>query len=688
VEPEMNKFGHVRVAACSPVVEVGNPKKNIANICAMFNSLIPSDTDIVVFPELCITGYTCADLFSQRHLLKSCFEQLNDLKGIRQYTYGRLVFIGMPIAVGNQLFNCAVAMNNGQVIGVIPKQNIPNYNEFQESRWFQAANGQEPKTIDLPLDQRIAAVPFGTDLLFQFKNMEDEEDLVVVGAEICEDLWMPIPPSSYQCLGGANILVNLSASNETVAKNEYRTKLVENQSGRCIAGYVYASSGPTESTNDLVFGGHCIIAENGHVMEEVRAVGEMDEPPVNLSSEVCFTEIDIQKLQSDRRKLSSFRDASGSNVRSYRYIPFSCGTELKTLRRRINGTPFVPIDPKTLKKRCSEVIGIQCSGLAVKLRSLMRSGNHSLHAYIGVSGGLDSTLALLVTVETYKALKLDVKLIHGLTLPGYGTTDLTLKNAIDLMTLLGITQDEIHIPAICAEAYKAIQHKPFGIEEFMDHTRFMNKLDQLTPDERKAGDLVFENIQARVRTMLLLTSGFTVGTGDLSEAALGWCTFNGDHISNYNVNCSVPKTLVKFLVKHVADNLVEGPLSRCLLSIVGTTISPELLPKAKDGTIEQSTEDKLGPYELHDFYLPCFVRDGFSPEKILYLSDFARFTREYSRELRIKTLRTFISRFFSQQFKRNCVPEGPKVGSVSLSPRGDWRMPSDANPELWLENIQ
>lgn len=687
----MNKFGFVRVSVCSPVVTVGNPRANVDSIITMLDQV--QDSDVVLFPELSISGYTCGDLFQSQHLMTECVNQIFRLQS-KMKTTGQMVIVGAPITVDNQLFNCGIALTYQRILGIVPKQNIPNYKEFYESRWFQAANGSEPEMIKL--NNFGPPIPFGTDLLFE----SHPERKLIVGIEVCEDLWMPIPPSSYQCLAGANLLCNLSASNETVGKNEYRAQLVENQSGRCVAAYAYASAGPSESTSDLVFGGHSLIAENGHILAQSSRVGD-PENPVMLDEQITTADIDMQKIQIDRRNLTSFRDASGTSNRTYRFIQcfmdtgfgskaINANDKSETLKRHISGTPFVPDDEATLKNRCAEVFGIQCAGLAGRLKQLSRDGV-TPNVYIGISGGLDSTLALLVAVKAFEALKFDLKGIHGITMPGFGTTEGTRSNATSLMELLEISSDEIDIRPACLEVFKSINHKPFGIdihESEMDLGRFLNRLDQLSPEIKAQGDLVFENVQARQRTLLLMSKGFVLGTGDLSEAALGWCTYNGDHMSMYNVNCSIPKTLVKFLVRYVAESVDYPNLHRCLMSIYDTTISPELLPTSTDGKIEQSTEDIIGPYELHDFFLLNFVRNGFSPEKILFLSDHAHFTKEYSRKLREETLRTFIKRFFSQQFKRNCVPDGPKVGSVSLSPRGDWRMPSDASAQIWLENVK
>lgn len=706
----MNRFGFVRISVVTPACAVGNPRQNVAEINSLLGTMRSSD--IVVFPELSITGYTCGDLFKQQNLLEAAEDAVREIRTAKD----QIVFVGSPVPIGNELFNCAIAIQNKKILGIVPKQNIPNYNEFYESRWFRAADGNEPKTISYGGQE----VPFGIDLLF------DGGHGLVVHAEICEDLWMPIPPSSYAAIAGANILLNLSASNETVAKCEYRTDLVKNQSGRCVAAYAYASAGPTESTTDLVFGGHSLIAENSHLLAETVRVG-IDGPLVR-ESQSATADVDIQKLQTERRGLTSFGDAARAINRQYRAASFDSiakdAPHQTGLERKVNGTPFVPRDKATLDGRCAEVFGIQVAGLVQRLIWLSNANRTRFYevapsrlnvnpeklpkTVIGVSGGLDSTLALLVAVEAYRQMGIDPALITGITMPGFGTTKRTKANAEKLMKLLGVTSKTIDIRRLCMDTFIAMRHDPFNIGWYhpsveidkMGVETFEDSLAHLSPEVLAKGDLVFENVQARLRTMTLMSHGFVLGTGDLSELALGWCTYNGDHMSMYNVNCSIPKTLVQFLVNYVAENRVgriqgnpggipdpTNQLYHTLKDVVDTRISPELLPAGKDGEIVQSTEDHLGPYELHDFYLVNFLRNGYSPEKILYLSDHAEFTQPYSKELRVKTLRNFFQRFFTQQFKRSCVPDGPKVGSVSLSPRGDWRMPSDPDGSLWLAGV-
>lgn len=676
-------FGIVRVTVASPKCAIGNPDKNVETMITVLESV--QDSDIVVFPELNITGYTCADLFRQQLLLEQSERAV--VRIATDARHNQLVLIGVPIPIGSQLYNCSVALHNGRILGAVPKQNIPNYNEFYESRWFRGADGNEPKSIEY--GGRV--VPFGVDLLFS-NGMG-----VIVHVEICEDLWMPIPPSSYAAIMGANLLVNLSASNETVAKSAYRTDLVANQSGRCVAAYAYASAGPTESTTDLVFGGHCLIAENGHILAESARVG--DGSGLIRESKWTTADVDVQQLKTERRLLSSFGEARRLISKQYRTICFEplVSTQGSGLRRKVSGTPFVPKDMATLNCRCSEITGIQVAGLAKRIESIP-----SKKSYIGVSGGLDSTLALLVAVKAYRGLGLSPENITGLTMPGFGTTSRTKKNALQLMEVLGIESKTIDIRETCLETFKAMNHQPFGIEiTNLNVNQLSELLQHLTAEQLQNGDLVFENVQARIRTLLLMSHGFVLGTGDLSELALGWCTYNADQMSMYNVNCSIPKTLVRFIVDYIAEHRLHrdnrGPIDdlgripdptnqlyNTLKDIVATTISPELLPHFAD-QITQNTEDDIGPYELHDFFLFCFMRNGFSPEKILFLSDYAEFTKSFSREVREQTLRIFIKRFFRQQFKRSCMPDGPKVGSVSLSPRSDWRMPSDADAEIWLK---
>jgi NAD+ synthase (glutamine-hydrolysing) len=667
----MNDHGFVRISCVSLRVAVANPSANAAEILRMLERV--TDSDIVLFPELSVTGYTCADLFAQSSLLDAAQRAI---ARITEATAGRaqLVVVGAPIPCGNSLFNCAIAISDGMVLGVVPKQYLPNYKEFYESRWFSPATGREPVEIDLA-GRRL---PFGIDLLFEGRSRSTGKLANVLAAiEVCEDLWVPIPPSSFAAVGGATVLLNLSASNETIGKSRYRSDLVVGQSGRCIAAYCLAGCGPTESTTDVVFGGQCLIAENGQLLAESPRVG--DGQPVRRDSYFITQDVDVAKLLADRRVMTSFDDAI-SLARPFRKVPFTLSETMAGLKRDVPGTPFVPPEGPELHRRCAEIFGIQCAGLAKRLEQLPPAAP----LYIGISGGLDSTLALLVAVTTCDMLNLDRRCIHGLTMPGFGTTSRTRTNAVALMEHLGISSETIDISALALEAFQEMGHAPLGIEcRGLNVETFRAALARVGREARH--DLTFENVQARLRTFLLMSRGFVVGTGDLSELALGWSTYNADHMSMYNPNCSIPKTLVKFLVRYVAlHRFAAGPVRETLLSIVETTISPELLPASTTGEIEQSTEATLGPYEIHDFILYHMVRCGYSPAKILFLSQFATFTQPFPLELFERTMRTFYTRFFSQQYKRSCIPDGPKVGTVSLSPRGDWRMPSDADSGEWL----
>ena len=516
------------------------------------------------------------------------------------------------------------------------------------------------------------SVLFGTDLLFRHGD-------AMVGVEICEDLWTPIPPTSKAALAGANVLLNLSASNEVIGKAAWRRDLVVSQSGRCIAAYAYCSSGPGESSSDLVFGGHCLIAENGTLLGQSRRVGDGFEPAhVNETSITC--DVDLQRIAHDRQVVGSFADGSSQLDRSFRVIdcelppPEPDRRPRVKLMRTVDAHPFVPDESDELEHRCAEILAIQTAGLTKRLSRMP----DDLPLSIGVSGGLDSTLALLVAIAACDALGRRRSDIHGITMPGFGTTEHTKTSADELIEQTEITGECIDIRELCLDTFRSLGHRPMGIEIDTDTTAesLQAKLLEL-PDD--ASDLMFENVQARIRTMLLMSRGFVLGTGDMSEQALGWSTYNGDHMSMYNVNTSIPKTLVRFLVRYSADHYFEGKLTELLHRVADTPISPELLPPSADGSIRQDTESAIGAYELHDFFLYHFVRNGFSREKILYLAGQTKFTSSYSKVTIAKTLDTFMERFFAHQFKRNCVPDGPKVGSVSLSPRGDWRMPSDAD---------
>lgn len=671
-----NLLNTIRLVTAYTEVSVGNPE---ANVDAMLVKVAANpDADIILFPELAVTGYTCGDLFNQTALLDAA---LTELERMSQKIGNQVVVVGLPFAKGHTLYNCAAVLSNRMVRGLVPKTYLPNYKEFYESRWFYPA----PTTKGGSVELFSYNVPFGTDLLFKIGTK------ATVGVEICEDLWAPIPPSSYQAIAGANILLNLSASNETVAKSEYRRSLVENQSGRLVAAYAYCSSGPTESTTDLLFGGHGIVAENGSILGETERF---------KSHDLLVVDIDVEKLTNERRRTPTFQDVqSRQSDNTFRRIDLPERETSGVGLRKENKFPFVPGNPATLNRRCEEIFNIQVNAL-VKRMSRVKGNRFS----IGISGGLDSTLALLVAVKACKQLGKDPNCIDAVTMPGFGTSSRTLENANKLMDLLGVSKTTIPIAKLCFDTFRQIGHDPFGIEVtkwsvghpgipgYTQSAVFQKKLEEL-PDG--AEDVVFENVQARIRTMLLMSRGFVLGTGDMSELALGWATYNGDHMSMYNVNCSIPKTLVKFLVDWVAENEYKqtpsmmgdpddtGELYKTLKSIVATEISPELLP-LKDGQIVHSTEAIVGPYAVLDFFLFHLVRNNFAPKKIAQLAINA--FEEYSADQIYIWLHNFLKRFFANQFKRSCVPDGPKVGSVSLSPRGDWRMPSDADPTVWLKN--
>lgn len=637
-------YGFVRVAAAIPRIKVADCSFNAENIINLIKKAESQDIQFIVFPELSLTAYTCGDLFHQRVLLDESIVQLNHILKSTKKT-GMISMIGMPLYHDNQLFNCGVVIQGERILGVVPKTYIPGYSEFYEGRWF--ASGV--KSINDSIMLCGQSVPFGVDLLFEASNSSG----VCFGLEICEDLWVPVPPSSYQAISGATLLFNLSASNEVVGKYEYRRELVKQQSAKCFASYVYASSGIHESTTDLVFGGHGIIAEYGGVLAESERFKDTEQ--------LIYSDVDIQKLTSDRHKNTSFMGVIPHQ--RYRKIPFELKQIQHTiLKRYIDPHPFVPSDIQARDKRCSEIFAIQTSGLSKRFQ---HTGAEC--AVIGISGGLDSTLALLVTAKAFDSLGISRKNILAITMPGFGTTNVTYTNALQLMKSMGVHIQEIDIKASCIQHFEDIGH------------------------DAAVHDVTYENVQARERTQILMDmankkKGLVIGTGDLSELALGWCTYNGDHMSMYAVNSGIPKTLVKFLVQWVADYVVEKSTSEVLRSILNTPISPELLPPDPSGKIQQKTEDIVGPYELHDFFLYHMVRYGAPPLKILFLADRV-FKDKYPHEEIKKWLKMFYKRFFSQQFKRSCLPDGPKVGTISLSPRGDWRMPSDAEAAVWLKDL-
>ncbi len=661
----MIEHGFVRVAAAVPRLRVADCAYNVEQILLLLKRAESEAAALVVFPELCVTGYTCGDLFHQSTLQAAALASLQDLVKRGQPLYSGLAVVGLPLLVEDQLYNTAAVFQNGALLGIIPKSYLPNYKEFYEARWFAPGTRLRNQTLDL-LGQQV---PAGTDLLF---DGSAKMPGLVVGVEICEDLWMPIPPSSWQALAGACVLLNLSASNEVIGKVAYRRQLVTGQSGRCLAGYVYTSCGVHESTTDVVFGGHALIADNGALLAETERFQR--EPALLVQ------DLDLQRLRNDRQRMLGFGEQQPLGyAKTWRRIPFALPkTTPQRLARLIDAHPFVPQEKERLDERCREIFSSQVAGLAKRLEHLRKPP-----VAIGISGGLDSTLALLVTCKTFDLLAMPRTGIQALTMPGFGTTTRTRQNALDLMQHLGVTAQEIDIRGLCLEEMRALKHQPFGLSlEGLSLEEFSKKLQQVGKAERC--DLTFENVQARMRTNLLMNRGFVVGTGDLSELALGWCTYNGDHMSMYNPNISIPKTLVKFLVRWAALHEFEGAAQKTLLDIVATVISPELLPYGGDAAGIQDTESAIGPYELHDFFLFHLMRYGASPEKILFLAAHAKFERQYRPDEIRAWLKMFIERFFGNQFKRSCLPDGPKVGTVAISPRGDWRMPSDAQGAAWL----
>ncbi|GCD12112.1 NAD(+) synthase [Clostridium tagluense] len=631
----------IRVSAACPVVNVADIKFNLNNIESCIEEALKEKSKFIVFPELCITAYTCADLFLQQELLEkseSAIESLCEFSKNKDI----LIAVGAPLHFNNCLYNCAYIIFKGNILGIVPKSYIPNYSEFYEKRWFTEGLGILGKTVNLPFAKSI---PFGTNLLFTCNNIK-------IGFEICEDLWVTIPPSSYLALQGANIIANLSASNELVSKADYRKSLVSSQSARCMCSYLYASSGVFESSTDLLFSGHLLISENGLLLKENNRF--------QRENEIITSIIDIDKLNSERLKNISFRNSPSICPFEVCEIPFEFSNlELGVFDRYIDKHPFVPSNEYKRALRCKEIFNIQSSALAKRF-----SYTGLNKAIVGISGGLDSTLALLVIVKTFDMLNLPRKNIITITMPGFGTTDRTYMNAVNLCKHLGTDFREINIVDACLQHFKDINH----------------------PIEKH--DVTYENVQARERTQILMDvankeGGLLIGTGDLSELALGWCTYNGDHMSMYSVNCSIPKTLVKYLVKYVSDKEASKEASEILLDILDTPISPELLPKDVNGKIAQKTEDIVGPYELHDFFLYYFMKQGATKSKILFLAKEA-FKADYAEDEIIKWLDKFIKRFFTQQFKRSALPDGPKVGTISLSPRGDLRMPSDASFNSFL----
>lgn len=633
------KYGFVRAAAATPNIRVADVHYNGGNIIQLIGRAEKAGAELLVFPELCVCGYTCGDLFGQNVLLDGCLAALSDIAAA---TKGKsmLVFVGVPVRLAGVLYNCAAAVSGGKVLAFIPKRHLPNYAEFYEKRNFQPYRGENTR-VELNGEQ----IPFGNKILFRESNHPD----FTVAAELCEDLWVPAPPSVSHALAGANIIVNLSASDETAGKAEYRRLLVCAQSAKTVSGYVYADAGEGESTTDMVFAGHDMVCENGEILAESEPFGDG----------LAVSEIDVEKLAFERRRINTYYE--NSDASGYEIIPFSACKGADTLTRKIARLPFVPQGEDALGRRAELILSMQSEGLKKRL-----SHTKAKSAVLGISGGLDSALALLVTVRAFKALGKDLRDIIAVTMPCFGTTDKTLNNSLRLMRELGVTSRTVNIADSVRGHFKDIGH------------------------DEKVKNAAYENAQARTRTLVLMDiandeNGLVVGTGDLSELALGWATYNGDHMSMYGVNASVPKTLVRYLIRHEAARL-GGEAEKVLTDILNTEISPELLPP-ENGKIAQKTEELVGPYELHDFYLYYAIRWGFSPKKVFFLAKKA-FAGAYSDETLKKWLVNFYRRFFSQQFKRSCLPDGVKIGSVALSPRGDWRMPSDACAALWLAEAE
>lgn len=638
----MNNFEYVRVAVAVPVIQIANPVFNAKEIAQMAKTAYSKKTKVILFPELSITGYTCGDLFNQKTLIKGAedalvmlIEETKDLN--------ILIVVGMPIMADNQLFNCAVLLKGGKILGIVPKTFVPNYNEFYEKRWFASSISRNSEKVNLCGQE----VPFNENLLFR-----DSLSTLCIGVDVCEDLWVSIPPSSYHTLYGANLILNPSASNEIIGKPDYRREIVKIHSAKCITSYAFSSAGQTESTTDVVFSGHGLIAENGAIINEDR---------FSMDSNIIYGDLDLEKLKNDRIKFNSYMGRQ--EKLNYQYIDFELGfSENNDIEREVDPLPFVPSNIDERNKRCKEILNIQSTGLYQRLNKIGAN-----KAVVGISGGLDSTLALLVIVEAFKKLKQPMENIVAITMPGFGTTSRTYNNALILMKELGVTTKEISIKEACIQHFKDIGH------DIDNH------------------NVTYENAQARERTQILMDianmeNGIVVGTGDLSELALGWATYNGDHMSMYGVNSSIPKTLVRYLVKWYAEEVTSGDIQRALLDVCDTPVSPELLPPDKEGNIAQFTEKAVGSYDLNDFFLYNMIRNGYEPEKIYFLAKIA-FEGQYAQDEILETLKRFYKRFFTQQFKRSCMPDGVKVGSVSLSPRGDWRMPSDASYTLWLEQL-
>ena len=635
------KDGYVRVEVVTPDIKVADCIFNTEQICSRIDKAYDAQVSVIVFPEMCITGYTCNDLFLQDTLLS---DAQKSLATITEYTKGKnmLTVVGLPFEYCNKLYNVAAVIKDGVILGLVPKKYIPNYNEFYERRQFTEGFDKAVKVCVAGQQTYM-----GSRILFRCSDFEK----LVVGVEICEDLWTPLPPSVSHAMNGATLIVNPSASNETVGKEDYRRSLVTGQSARLVCAYAYASSGDGESTQDIVFGGHDIIAENGTLLAETSL----------FANNSVINDIDFDRINSERRRMSTFTSATDND--EYTVVDFSlAGTEYTSLVRFIDPHPFVPENEATRNKRCEAILSIQAMGLNKRLAHI-----GCKNVVIGISGGLDSTLALLVAVRAYGLLGLDMSGIHAVTMPGFGTTDRTYDNAVKMIKSLGCTFHEISIRESVTRHFEDIGH------------------------DINVHDVTYENGQARERTQILMdiankVNGIVIGTGDMSELALGWATYNGDHMSMYGVNASVPKTLVRHLVRYYAEVLADSTLAKVLYDVLDTPVSPELLPPDENGQIEQKTENLVGPYELHDFFMYYILRFGIHPAK-LYRIACAAFRPDYSEETILKWLKTFYRRFFAQHFKRSCLPDGPKVGTVAVSPRGDLRMPSDACARIWLKEL-
>lgn len=632
------KNGYIKVGAATPQIRVADCEFNREQIWKEIQAATAQGVRLLVLPELCLTGYTCGDLFLQETLLEGAVEALDWLvektKGLSLY-----VVLGLPFSVDCKLYNVAVFFGGGRILGMVPKTYMPNYSEFYEARHFTSGK-QSTHMITVNGQQ----VPFGTRLLYRCRQMPE----FTIACEICEDLWVPQPPSSMHALAGATVICNPSASVEVTAKEDYRRQLVRMQAARTVSAYIYADAGEGESTTDVVFSGHNIISENGTMLAESR----------RFTNAMIVTEIDVKKLSEERRRMNTYESSGEAD---YRMVEFDLSLTETELTRTFSRTPFIPSDAAQREERCEEIFTLQAMGLK---KRLLHTNCQS--AVLGLSGGLDSTLALLVAARAFDLAGLERKGILGITMPGYGTTDRTYQNALDMGRALGITLREISIVQAVDQHFADIGH------------------------DKAVHDITYENSQARERTQILMdaanqTNGLVIGTGDLSELALGWATYNGDHMSMYGVNASIPKTLVRHLVRYVADTCEEEALARVLYDVLDTPVSPELLPP-EHGKIVQKTEDVVGPYELHDFFLYYMMRFGFSPAKIYRIAGEA-FSGVYESEVILKWMKIFYRRFFSQQFKRSCIPDGPKVGTVALSPRGDWRMPSDASAALWMKEL-